>query len=114
MALIAIEGMEFFAYHGVYEQERVNGGHYIVDVWMESDISKSAITDNINDTLNYEIVYNTSKEIMQKPINLIEKVCFDIHESLSNTFKNAQKIRVKVTKLNPPINGNVTKVSVEI
>lgn len=114
MAIIAIEGMEFFAYHGVYEQERINGGKYIVDVWMESDVSQSAISDNINDTLNYEIVYNIAKDIMQNPVNILEKVCFDIHNSLSKTFENTQKIRVKVTKLNPPINGNVAKVSVEI
>ena len=45
MGVIAIEGMQFYAYHGRYQEEQVVGNQFIVDVYMERDLKEAASTD---------------------------------------------------------------------
>jgi dihydroneopterin aldolase len=47
MALIALEGMKFYAFHGVYEAERVLGNDYVVDVTVETGIAVASASDSI-------------------------------------------------------------------
>jgi dihydroneopterin aldolase len=113
MAIIAIEGMQFYAYHGVYQYEKETGAHYTVDVYVTTDISQAAQSDQVNHTINYERIFDITSDIMQVPTHLIEKVCIDILQKVKNTFEGIDNLRVRVTKHNPPIKGRVEKVSVE-
>ena len=56
---IALEGMEFFAYHGLYELERKEGNQFRVDIEIETDFTKGALSDEISGTLNYEDIKDT-------------------------------------------------------
>ena len=67
MAKLSLEGMDFHAYHGVYEEENILGGKYTVDVYLEIDIVKAAVTDDVQATVNYEVVYAIVKTAMAKP-----------------------------------------------
>ncbi len=113
MATIAIEGMQFYAYHGVYQYEKETGAHYTVDVYVTTDITQAAQTDHVSDTINYERVFDITSHIMRVPTNLIEKVCVDILEQVKKSFEGIDGLRVRVTKHNPPIKGRVERVSVE-
>ena len=53
MAKLSLEGMVFHAHHGVYEEENILGGKYTVDIFMEVDILKAAVSDDIQSTVNY-------------------------------------------------------------
>ena len=57
MGLIALEGMKFFAHHGYYEEEQVLGNAYEVDVYLDVDFSKAAMTEDISQTINFETVF---------------------------------------------------------
>ena len=57
IGIIELEGMEFKAYHGVLEQEKVRGNEFVVDFRGELDLSAAAESDNLNDTLNYADIY---------------------------------------------------------
>jgi dihydroneopterin aldolase len=111
---IHVEGIELYAYHGCLEEEAKIGGNYIVDVYMTVDFTKSAIEDDLTKTIDYCSVYQICKSEMAIRSKLIEQVCMRIHKQIMTTHPTILSLRVKVTKLLPPMNGDVKKVSVEI
>lgn len=114
MHKIIVEGIKVFAYHGCLEEEAKIGTHYTVDVWMETDFSEAAKTDDLTKTIDYVTVYDIVKKQMAIRSKLIEQVGQRIVDELKNEFNALQKLEVKVTKHNPPMNGNVEKVSIVI
>ncbi|NJK95446.1 MAG: dihydroneopterin aldolase [Bacteroidetes bacterium] len=113
MGLIRIEGMEFYAYHGCYEAEQIVGNRFLVDLTMETDIAKPSQSDNIKDALNYHQAYNIVKEQMMVRSNLLEHIAKRIIDALYDTFPQIKKATVKVSKLHPPMGGQIRSVSVE-
>jgi dihydroneopterin aldolase len=111
---IAIEGIKLYAFHGCLEEEARIGANYIVDVYMTTDFSKAAISDELKETIDYCAIYEISKKQMAVRSKLIEHVCKRIFDEIDSQFKSIITLSVKVTKLGPPMNGNVEKVSVEI
>lgn len=114
MATIAINGMRFYAHHGCFEQERAIGTHFRVDLVLETDTSRAEVTDNIADTVNYLEVYQVVKKEMSRPSNLLEHVARRVGERVKNDFPSVTAVRVKVSKLNPPLGGQMESVSVEV
>jgi dihydroneopterin aldolase len=111
---IIVEGINVYAYHGCLEEEGKIGCNYIVDVFMKTDFTEAAMSDDLTKTIDYVIVYQIAKEEMAIRSKLIEQVAQRIIGRLKKEFKTLQKVDVKVTKLNPPMNGNVERVSVVI
>lgn len=111
---INIEGIRLYAYHGCLEEEAKIGGNYIVDVYMITDFSKAAANDELADTIDYCDIYEISKKEMAIRSKLIEHVCQRIFDAILHKFPHLKQLHVKVTKLLPPMNGDVQKVSVEI
>ena len=112
MAEIKLEGMAFFAHHGYYTHEQVRGGNYLVDVSMEVDIDRAAMNDDLNATINYEIVYQICADIMDQPAKLIETVVYRIAHELRKKFPAASHIKVVLHKLNPELGGLVHSAQV--
>ena len=112
MGKILIEGIKLYAYHGCMKEEALIGGNYIIDISIEADLSKPSRSDKLNDTIDYVTVYEIVKKEMSVRSKLIEHVAKRIINKLKKKFSDAESIEVKVTKLNPPINGEVEKVSV--
>ena len=75
--IIELEGMEFKAYHGCLEQEKVRGNLFTVDFRGELDLSAAAESDNLNDTLNYGEIYEIVAEEMSIPSELSIHEGFD-------------------------------------
>jgi dihydroneopterin aldolase len=111
MALIEIEGMEFYAYHGHFEVEKVAGNRFLVNLKIEADLSKAGKTDKLQDTLDYQKAYLAVKEEMAVSSDLLEHVCQRIINRIKNEFPEAAKVIVKVSKMNPPMGGQIEKVS---
>lgn len=111
---INIEGIKLYAYHGCLEEEARIGGHYVVDVYMTTNFSEAAANDNLEKTIDYCTVYEICKAQVAIRSKLIEQVADRIYRQLKAEFKGLQTLHVKLTKLNPPMNGDVEKVSVEI
>lgn len=114
MSIINVEGIKLYAYHGCLDEEAVIGGEYIVDVFLETDLSAACKSDDLSQTIDYVKVYRIVKREMAIRSKLIEHVGKRISDALHSEYKTLQKVRVKVTKINPPVNGYVEKVSVEI
>lgn len=111
---INIEGIKLYGFHGCLEEEAKIGGDYIVDVYMTTDFSSAAKTDNLEETIDYCTVYGICKTEMAIRSKLIEQVCERIFQKTKLTLPSIKTLHVRVTKLVPPMNGNVEKVSVEI
>ncbi|MDH4460827.1 MAG: dihydroneopterin aldolase, partial [Flectobacillus sp.] len=72
MGIIALEGLEFFAYHGYYEEEQKIGNRYQVDIQITTDFSEAAEEDKLGGTVNYEDLYRIIASIMKDKIKLLE------------------------------------------
>ncbi len=113
MAAIALEGMKFYAYHGVYEEERILGGEYVVDVYITTVFAKAAIDDDLYKTINYETIYLICQIAMRKPSKLVEAVAERIGLGIRNQFKNISELNIRVAKLHPPLGGRVFQAVIE-
>ncbi len=114
MHKVLIENAVFHAYHGVFEEESIVGGRFEVNIEMETDFSKSAKTDKLDGTIDYSAVYRLVEKQMMIPSKLIEHVGQRIVDSLYANFDTIQFIRLKISKLNPPIKATIEKVSIVI
>lgn len=114
MGVIEIEGMEFYAYHGCFKEEQVVGNKFMVYVRMEYDAIRAAKTDHIGDALNYQRAYELIKEQLQEKSHLLEHVCNRILDVLYSNFPELQHATVKVSKMNPPMGGQIHQVSLTL
>jgi len=112
MSVIQIEKMEFYAYHGHFREEQIVGNRFLVDIWIETDMSKPAVTDNLNDAINYQIAYKLVRKEMEKKSNLLEHIAKRILDTLFESLEGIEKARVKISKMNPPVGGKMDCVSV--
>lgn len=115
MAVIALEGMHFYAHHGFYEEERIIGGNYIVDIQIDTNTTIAAATDDLYKTINYETVYRICQSEMRKPSKLLEALAQRIISKISEMFgKKAKNIKIRIKKLAPPLGGRVDAAFIEI
>ncbi len=114
MGIIELENMDFFARHGCFEEERIIGNQFIVNLRMEVDIDKPAETDALSDALNYQQAYLVVQQEMEQPSNLLEHVAKRIVDALYKEFVQLKKVTVKVSKMSPPVGGKVASSSVTL
>ena len=112
--MIEIEKMEFYAFHGHFEVEKVAGNRFLVNIAIEADCSKAALSDRLEDTLDYQKAYLAVKQEMAIPSDLLEHVAHRIIGRIKNEFPQAMKVKVKVSKMNPPMGGQIERVSVTL
>lgn len=116
MGLIQIEGMEFFAYHGCFKEERVIGTRFLVDISLEADTTLAEASDDLKQTLNYQAVYSLIKAEMAIKSHLLEHVAKRIINAVYTQHPEVCHVKVKVMKLNPALadGGKVKQVSVTL
>ena len=112
MSIIQIEKMEFYAYHGHFREEQIVGNRFLVDLWIETDMSKPAATDDLNDAVNYQVAYKLIRKEMEKKSNLLEHIAKRILDTLFESLEGIEKLRIKISKMNPPVGGKIDSVSV--
>ena len=54
MGKIVIEEMEFYAFHGHYQEEQIVGNRFLVDLEMDADLTAAAGSDSLSDAVNYQ------------------------------------------------------------
>jgi 7,8-dihydroneopterin aldolase/epimerase/oxygenase len=111
---IEVNGIKLYAHHGCLTEEEAIGGHYIVDVHMTTNFSEAAEHDILRATIDYVDVNRIVKEEMAVRSKLIEHVGQRIVNRLKNELTGLAVLRVKVTKISPPINGDVDNVAIII
>lgn len=112
--ILEIEGMEFFAYHGCFEAERVVGNKFIVCACLHYDCSLSCKSDCIDDALSYQTAYEIIAREMMVRSHLLEHVGQRILDALYNAFPQLQYAKIKISKMNPPLGGQIKCTSVTL
>ncbi|MFT5165055.1 MAG: dihydroneopterin aldolase [Saprospiraceae bacterium] len=113
MGEISLEGMKFYAYHGVYEEEQIIGTNYTVDVFIETDFNKAVTKDDILKTINYETVYLICQAEMRKKVKLIETLNENIITALKRQFSTIKNVRLHIKKANPIPGARLSHSAVE-
>ena len=111
---IGLEGMEFYAYHGVYIEEQMKGGKFMVDVMIFTDAEYAQLQDDLTGTVNYEQLYKVVEQNMQQPVKLIERLARKIIDDIRLFVVKEDTIRIKIRKINPPLGAKVEASVVEI
>lgn len=114
MSTITLNGMQFYAFHGCFPEEQQIGTYFTVDVAFETDTSRAQQSDEIADTVSYLDVYHTIKHEMMIPSHLLEHVADRIGGSMLEEYPAIKRVCVKVSKMNPPLGGQLSSVTVEI
>jgi 7,8-dihydroneopterin aldolase/epimerase/oxygenase len=111
---VALEGLEFHAFHGVYPHERESGNWFEVDIVVESDFSMAAANDELQGTVNYETLFKIVKEEMHQPSKLLETVAEKIARDVLQKIPEALSVELRISKLNPPIGGKCKKATISL
>ena len=110
---IRMEGMKFYAFHGVLPQENLVGAHYYIDLKLKTDFSHAAETDELEGTVNYADIHAAVKEEMQITSQLLEHVCQRIARRLLHDFPTIETIDISLFKENPPMGACAQRIGVE-
>ncbi|PKB78265.1 MAG: dihydroneopterin aldolase [SAR202 cluster bacterium Io17-Chloro-G9] len=112
---IILEGMQFYGFHGVNAEERALGQPYLVDLSVELDLSRAAVSDRLEDTVNYTHLYRAVRDVVEgDPRNLLESTAQSIADRVLSEFP-VKAVQVRLKKPKPPIRGSaIDYAAVEI
>ncbi len=112
MGLIKLKNIKVYAYHGCLVEEKKIGSDYRVDLKVKADLTKSAVSDRLGDTVDYVHLNRIVKEEMAKRSKLLEHAAERILVRILDELPLVEKVIVDVSKINPPIGGNVEMVTI--
>lgn len=112
--VIRVTGISVYANHGCLDEEALIGSEYQVDVALTADLSVAAEEDDLSKTIDYVRVHEIVREQMGVRAKLLEHVGKRIIDALLADFEMLSEVKVRVAKINPPINGMAKNVSVEL
>ena len=110
MGIIKVNNIKLYAFHGCLDEEAKIGSEYRVDVTVKANLRKSAKTDELADTVDYVHLNHIVKEEMAIRSKLLEEVAQRILDRFFKELRMVKKATVSVSKINPPIGGNVEEV----
>ncbi|MEX0905197.1 MAG: dihydroneopterin aldolase [Balneolaceae bacterium] len=103
MDIITVKSLTFHGKHGFYDEERVKGNQFEVDISAGGSFKASVAGDDLSATFNYELAEKIARDVITgPPEKLIEKLCFKIGEQIFHQAGNIEELNVTVRKLNPP------------
>ena len=115
MGKIVIEEMEFYAFHGHYREEQIVGNRFLVDLEIETDMKTPALSDQLEDAVNYHLAYQLiKKEMRRKKSSLLENIAKRILDALYSEMDAIDKATVRVRKMHPPMGGPIQSVGVTL
>ena len=106
MLTVSLHGINIHAPHGLYPEEHILGNAFVIDVdlWLP-DVHPWPFAD-------YTIINRIVSDTFQVPGQLLETFVANIHTGLKEAFPIADKIRVCIKKLHPPMSGDVADAQV--
>jgi 7,8-dihydroneopterin aldolase/epimerase/oxygenase len=99
---IHLRRLQFFAPHGMFEEEQLAGNEFEVDLSLEIDAPNDRLA-SLEESINYATVFELVKRVFEKPEALLENLAMTIASDVKLHFPVLKKISVQITKLHPPI-----------
>ena len=114
MGTIKLQNIRTFSYHGCLIEESKIGSDYRIDLEVKTDLRKSSQTDDLKDTVDYVFLNQIVKYEMAIRSNLLEHVAHRIITRIFKEIPSVSRIHLSVSKINPPIGGDVEAVTIEM
>jgi 7,8-dihydroneopterin aldolase/epimerase/oxygenase len=115
LGIIRIHNAVFYAYHGVLTDEQSLGGKFDVDVDLHCDLTRGAKSDHLQDTVNYERVYDCIRSlVLDKKHLLLESLASSIGKGILKNFSKVNSVTIRVRKPGAPVRGVIDHVEVEL
>jgi dihydroneopterin aldolase len=115
LGIIRIHNAVFYAYHGVLTDEQNLGGKFDVDVDLHCDLTRGAKSDHLQDTVNYERVYDCIRSlVLDKQHFLLESLASSIGKGILKNFSKVDSVTIRVRKPGAPVRGVIDHVEVEL
>ncbi|RCU43880.1 dihydroneopterin aldolase [Chryseobacterium lacus] len=111
---IIIEDLRIYAYHGVLPEEKIIGTWYLVNLEITTDLWNAVESDALSSTLNYAEVNEIIHREMAIPSKLMEHVGGRILNTVYQNYPGITFLKIKITKTNPPMKGEMKGVSIEL
>ena len=111
---ILLPRVRFYAHHGTDTQEQLTGAYFHVAIEADTDFSEAMQADRLEGTVSYADLYESIKEEMDIPSKLLEHVAARILQRLFGDFPSISRIRLTLTKENPPMGADCREAGVEI
>lgn len=112
MGKVRLKNIRLYAYHGCLPEESIIGSDYRLDVTIHSNLKKASLSDTLSDTVDYVHLNHIIKEEMNIPSKLLEHVGKRIINRIFLEINTVEKVKISVSKINPPIGGDVEMVSI--
>ena len=90
------------------------GSDYRVDLQIWADLKVPAGSDKLDQTVDYVQLNNIVKQEMAIRSNLLEHVAKRIIDRVFLELPQVLEVEVEVAKINPPLGGDVERVSVKL
>lgn len=112
---IIIQGLEIFAHHGVLPEEKRDGQYFYLDIELAADLSSASVSDNLNDTINYDEVCRIAGEVMtDNTYDLIEKAAGEVCSALLEAFPAVEQITLTLRKPSAPVCQKIEYAAVRL
>jgi len=114
MGIIKLKNIRTYSYHGCLIEEGKIGSDYSVDLEVKTNLQQSSISDQLEDTVDYVLLNRIVEEEMAIRSNLLEHVANRIIIRVFDEVPSISRVKLGVSKLNPPIGGDVEAVTIEM
>ena len=98
---LIFNSIKLYGYHGIHKEEALVGTFFTITIKavLKADFAKEV--PNLENSVNYEALYNVLKNTFQQREDLIETVALNIYKALKKQFVQVQKWTVSIEKQNP-------------
>ncbi|MDR2222733.1 MAG: dihydroneopterin aldolase [Flavobacteriaceae bacterium] len=114
MGIIKLNNIRTFSFHGCMDEEAKIGSDYRVDLTAKGDFTNAAASDELVDAIDYVHLNRIVKEEMDIRAKLLEHVAQRIIKRIIFEIDMVEEVTVCVSKINPPIGGDVESVTIEM
>lgn len=114
MGIIKLKNIRTYSFHGCLVEESKIGSDYSVDLEIKADMRKPMETDELEDTVDYVHLNKIVMEEMAVRSKLLEHVAHRIVQRIFREIASVSRIIVSISKINPPIGGDVEAVTIQI
>lgn len=114
MGKIRIKNIKVYAYHGCLGEETAIGSDYRVDLEVNAELDQASVSDHLSDTVDYVHLNRIVKEEMTIKSKLLEHAAYRILNRVFKEVALVKKAKISVSKINPPIGGDVEMVTVTL
>jgi len=114
MGKVALEGIEFHAYHGAYPEESILGNRFTLDLELETDFKEAMLHDSLKGTIDYAKLYQLIKSRMDVKVKLLEHLGHRIVSDILEAYPNVKSVKLTLKKHHPALGGIVKYSAVTV